>query len=152
MDNSGVFAKSIIRDRLNQVLNKYTGKKIMLIAHSMGSIIAYDVLARPLPQVRVETFITMGSPLGIPFIINRTKRELGLIHSQDIQLATPSAVNGNWFNFSDLEDKIATSYRLSDKYRQNEKGVKAEDFIVYNDYEHNGERNPHKSYGYLRYH
>ena len=35
-------------------------------------------------------------------------------------------------------------------YDGNSNGVRATDFIVNNNYEINGVRNPHKSYGYLR--
>ena len=49
-----------------------------------------------------------------------------------------------------LEDKVALNYNLGDDYRANKKGVKPVDMQVVNDYEINGKRNPHKSYGYLR--
>ena len=56
----------------------------------------------------------------------------------------------NWYNFSDLEDKVAINYNLGDDYEENSNRVRAIDKIVYNNYEYQGERNPHKSYGYLR--
>jgi hypothetical protein len=42
------------------------------------------------------------------------------------------------------------NYNLGDDYDKNLNGVQAVDFVINNNYEINGERNPHKSYGYLR--
>ncbi len=56
----------------------------------------------------------------------------------------------NWYNFSDLEDKVAINYNLGDDYDENSHHIRANDKIVLNNYEHNGHRNPHKIYGYLR--
>jgi hypothetical protein len=55
-----------------------------------------------------------------------------------------------WYNFSDLHDKVAFNYNLADDYGANSKNILAVDSVVYNDYEIEGKRNPHKSYGYLR--
>ncbi|MFK5857169.1 MAG: hypothetical protein QM503_13650, partial [Bacteroidota bacterium] len=38
-------AKDLIRDRLTKILEKHKSDRIMLISHSMGSIIAFDVLS-----------------------------------------------------------------------------------------------------------
>jgi len=38
--------RKLLRSRLEKVILKHAEKRIMLIAHSMGSIIAYDVLRR----------------------------------------------------------------------------------------------------------
>ena len=56
----------------------------------------------------------------------------------------------NWYNFSDLEDKIALIYNLTNNYDANMRGVKVRNFVVDNDYSINGKSNPHKSFGYLR--
>src|SRR4051794_39011675 len=65
-----VFQKKV-RDRLLQKLKQYKERRIMLISHSMGTIIAYDVLrllGREDPQFRVDHFVTIGSPLGMPHV------------------------------------------------------------------------------------
>jgi hypothetical protein len=41
-------------------------------------------------------------------------------------------------------------HTLADDFAENRKGIKALDMLVTNDYEWNGKKNPHKSYGYLR--
>jgi len=66
-------------------------------------------------------------------------------------MVTPPGVYGNWFNFSDVLDKITLSYKLSRKFKFNENAIKPRDFAVANDYiSETGEHNPHKSFGYLR--
>src|SRR2546425_234591 len=68
-----------IRDRLSSVLARHRDKKILLIAHSMGSIIAYDVLReheRSNP-VTVQHLVTIGSPLGLPIVTFHVRREFG---------------------------------------------------------------------------
>ena len=67
-----------------------------------------------------------------------------------MKVRTPQNVLRNWYNFSDLEDKVAIDYSLSGDYEENSKHIKVIDKVVYNNYEYNGHRNTHKSYGYLR--
>lgn len=142
--------KDIIRSRLADVLKKHKGKEIFLIAHSMGSIIAYDVCSFVVPDLKIDTFITMGSPLGLPIIVSKIAEELKMFNSHVNKLTTPKNVANSWINFSDIEDNVAINYNLSDDYDPNESGIKVKDIIIDNDYQINGERNPHKSYGYLR--
>lgn len=143
-------AKDLIRTKVVEVLNKHKQDNIMFIAHSMGSIIAFDVLTFMIPDIEIETFVTMGSPLGLPIIISKIAEEKNMKEHITEKLETPPGVKRNWFNFSDLEDKVALNYDLGDDYSANSNGVTATDITVNNNYEMNGVRNPHKSYGYLR--
>lgn len=115
----------------------------------MGSIVAFDILTFNLPKLRIKTFATIGSPLGIPFVRSKIALEKKMVLNEDVKLRTPHGVR-KWYNFSDLEDSVAINYSLKDDFDANRAGVKAIDFIVNNDYEINKEKNPHKSYGYLR--
>lgn len=61
--------------KLAQVYDMYkdTGRPIYILAHSWGSVIMHDVLhklARTRPDIRIDKFITMGSPLmpGNPIV------------------------------------------------------------------------------------
>jgi hypothetical protein len=139
-----------INERLASVLKKHKNDDILLIAHSMGSIIAFDVLSFIAPQVNIDTFITIGSPLGAPFVVSRIAKLYKSKHQGHIKLQTPEAVKSRWCNFSDIRDNIAMDYKLSDDFKENSKGVKVEDYIVVNTYKMNGKANPHKSIGYLR--
>lgn len=140
----------LIKKRLLNVLEEHSKDDIMLIGHSMGSIIAYDVLAFTTPHIRINTFITMGSPLGLPVVISKIAAEQKQRGVKDHIMTTPSCITKAWFNFSDILDKVAFNYKLSDDFTGNIHGIKPADFMVFNNYEINGLSNPHKSFGYLR--
>lgn len=143
-------AKKEIQNRLVEMLRKHHNDEVMLVAHSMGTIIAFDVLSFIASETHIKTFVTMGSPLGVPFVISRIARQSKKKNKGHIKLQTPEAVYKNWYNFSDIEDKIAIDYKLSDDFAANSLGVKVTDKLVTNNYAMNGIFNPHKSYGYLR--
>ncbi len=143
-------AKKIIRNRVIEVIEKYKDDEILLIAHSMGSIIAFDVLSFEIPGAKIDSLVTIGSPLAAPMVKSKIaaeqKQHLGHLR----HLRTPSPLERKWYNFADIEDKVAYNYELADDFAINRHLVKPVDFLVFNDYQINGERNPHKSYGYLR--
>ncbi len=144
-----------VRQRLVSQLRaaQQAGHRIVLIAHSMGSIIAYDVLAGALgalgelPGLRIEHFITLGSPLGLSEVKARACRELAP-HAD--QLHVPDCV-ARWTNFADRHDPIALDSQLGSDYLANAQGVAITDCLVLNGYVGPaGRANPHKIYGYLR--
>lgn len=143
-------AKVAIRQRLLQKLKKYRNFDIMLIAHSMGSIVAFDVLKFLSPNIKIHTLITIGSPLGLPIVLSQIANEFKTRNNGTFQFKSPSNITNAWFNFSDINDKVAFKYKLNDVFKPNQHEVQPIDFLVYNDYQMNGIANPHKSYGYLR--
>ncbi len=130
-----------LRGRLEKALLDNQSERTMLIAHSMGSIIAYDVL-RDLrskhPDFRLRHFVTIGSPLGLPHVLYKIKKEHGRVR-------TPSVVD-RWTNFADRRDPVAADVFLKGDYEANDRDVEVMDDLVINDYP----GNTHKSYGYLR--
>lgn len=130
-----------LRDRLRNTILDNRDKRLMVVAHSMGTIIAYDVL-RELgsedANLNIEHFVTMGSPLGLPHVKHKIIEENRLVR-------TPSVVN-KWTNLADRRDPVALDIHLSDDYEANYAGVQVKDDLVMNDW---GGIN-HKSYGYLR--
>jgi hypothetical protein len=92
----------------------------------------------------IEHFITIGSPLGLPIVTQKIRKEFG-------QTKTPENVL-RWTNIADPADKVALDCNLSDDYKKpSASGVKVTDILGHNDYvNHEGEANNHKSYGYLR--
>ncbi len=145
-------ARKVLRDELKNILWQESDKEIMLIAHSMGSIISYDVLrdlGRSNPDLEVPHYITIGSPLGLPTVKGKILQE----RDYDARVRTPSIVTKTWVNYADRRDPVATDNHLSDDYQANNKGIKVFDDLVMNDYElpyQVGKTNSHKSYGYLR--
>ena len=130
-----------LRGRLRGAILDNRDKRLMLVAHSMGTIIAYDVLrelGRVDPTLSIEHFVTIGSPLGLPHVKHMIAKESPFIR-------TPSIVK-RWSNLADRRDPVALDTHLSDDYEENYAGVKVKDDLVMNDW---GGIN-HKSYGYLR--
>jgi len=145
-----ILKKKTIIEIAVSVLKKYKKDEILLIGHSMGSIIAYDIMSYELPNIKIHTFATIGSPLGQPFVISKIATRQNLKQNGIDKLKTPSSILLNWFNFSDIEDTIALNHKLSDEFCENRNGVKPKDILIRNDYIIKGKRNPHKSFGYLR--
>ncbi|HAG17256.1 MAG TPA: hypothetical protein DCG69_12160 [Bacteroidales bacterium] len=141
--------KMEIRNRLRQTIEQYKYDEIFLIGHSMGSMIAYDVLNFDLVDQQIHTFATIGSALGIPQIRAKIAQE-SMLKYNHLKINTPESVSHAWLNFSDLEDKIALNFDLNNDFAPNSKGIQVSDFEIINDYSFNGIKNPHKAYGYLR--
>lgn len=148
-DDPNRMARPAICNRLFKVLMEHKDDEIMLIAHSMGSIVAYDVLVNHLLELKIDTFVTVGSPLGLPIIISRIFAEQKEKLSRN-QLVAPDNILKKWINISDPADLVAMDHTLNDDFIANKHGIQAEDINVYNDYMANEKHNPHKIYGYLR--
>ena len=151
-------ARRVLRDELKSKLQKHAGRDIMLIAHSMGSIIAYDTLRELGPDsgIEVSHFVTIGSPLGLPHVQGKILNEAKELGKPE-EVRTPSIVTKAWLNFADKRDPVAADPKLADDYTANGSGVQAVqviDDLVANTYhieiDGKDETNHHKSYGYLR--
>lgn len=147
-NNKDCVARDSIRNRLKQELVKHKNDEIFLIAHSMGSIIAYDVLMQLGNSIKINTLVTIGSPLGVPFIYNKIKEETSQTHLDKMRV--PVCITGGWYNFADPKDKLAVNYKLEELFVPNKNGVSAKSSLVKNDYKSKEGANPHKSFGYLR--
>ena len=133
-----------VRDRLARALQRHEDKRVCLIAHSMGSIIAYDVL-RMLEQrpPGIDHFVTIGSPLGLPIVTQHVREEFS-------NTIVPRQVR-QWTNLADPGDKVALDCSLSDDYRPTPGGIRVQDDLVHNGYvDRAGKNDQHNGYGYLR--
>jgi hypothetical protein len=144
--NSDELLRQAIQDRLIRRLRaaRRWRRKVMLIAHSMGSIVAYDVLrdgSRGLKGLDITHFVTVGSPLGLADL--KTVFEGPRF--------VPECV-ARWSNFSDPKDPVSSwDTSLCDNYHANSRGVTISDRLVVNSYvSPAGKPNAHKIYGYLR--
>ncbi len=143
--------QSVLRQELLNTLVPLKGESILLIAHSMGSIIAYDALrdlGRDDPDFELSHWVTIGSPLGLPHVKAKIVQE----RSYDNRVRTPSVVKHSWVNFADKKDPVAADIFLKGDYAANDDKVEVVDDLVANDYIAPGKdrHNHHKSYGYLR--
>lgn len=112
------------------------GGPFVVVAHSQGTMIAYDVLSRLDPaEFQVPLFVTVGSPLGVQEVQDRMRRITG-------RLEVPGCV-GIWLNAADPTDPVAVDGTLSGEYGPegmvNDRRVRNLD----------GPRHPHSGSGYL---
>lgn len=150
LGNKDCSAKGAIQERLSQVLEKYAKYEILLLTHSMGSIIAFDALSTPENGIEINTFVTIGSPLGLPPIVARNFENQKAWQPNLRKPTVPDCIWPHWYNLSDQRDHVALDQTLRDDYAPNERGARALDLRVINDYQIGDDANPHKSYGYLR--
>lgn len=136
--------KQETQKRLQDLLVDYKSDDIMIIAHSMGSIVANDALREmgrrpPDQRIGISQLVTIGSPLGLTPV----KSEILQQHNERVR--TPTVVH-SWNNFSDPDDYVCVDTHLSDDFSPNSRGVRVIDHLVSNDYP----KNAHKAFGYLR--
>jgi subtilisin family serine protease len=115
------------------------GGPFVVVAHSQGSLIAYDVLRRLDPaQIEVPLFVTIGSPLGLQEVQDVLREWTGG------RLPVPPCV-GRWVNVADQLDPVALDTRLENDFE----GGDIHDFpgIGIN---LDAPRHPHSGTGYLR--
>ncbi len=146
----GEGAKEIIKRRLIQTLRKYEGSSIMLIAHSMGSLIAYDVLTRISNLPDIHTFITVGSPLSLPLVLKKLTKVHDHDKTESNSLTVPDQISRSWYNLYDPDDQVAQKGGFSELFKANERNVHVNDIKVNNRYAYRGEALPHNVFGYLR--
>ena len=145
---------SKIREQLKRELRPLLadGGKVMVIGHSMGSVITYDTLwalsqLEHLPG-EVDTFLTLGSPLGMNYV---QERLLGS-HNEGLQ-KYPSNIR-NWVNVAAEGDLIALDRELIKDFGEMVALNMVNSFTdhcngVYNYFHGEDGLNCHRSYGYL---
>jgi hypothetical protein len=139
------FLKRELREQLKSC------NRVLVIGHSLGSIIAYDSLWSLSQQERLQgkvDFLTLGSPLGLNYV---RERLLGAKASPDRRY--PAMIR-NWMNVSATGDLISLDRVFADDYREMlETGFvrRIDDHCrdLYTWYRNDTGLNVHRSYGYL---
>jgi subtilisin family serine protease len=115
------------------------GGPFIVVAHSQGSMIAYDVLrALKREDADVRLFLTIGSPLGMDEVQDVLKDIGG-------PLRVPECVE-RWVNVAERLDPVALDPELKGEFARNGRGAQVEDIDVRNP---DWQSNPHSSTGYL---
>lgn len=125
-------------------------RPILLVGHSLGSVVAYDTLwqlgREPCRKVSIDLFLTLGSPLGQRYI---QQRLLGSGSSGREQY--PGNIR-RWINIAAVGELTAIDMELANDFSPMlEYGLleAIEDRAVYNWYRLDGVLNVHAEYGYL---
>lgn len=71
-------------------------ESIVIIGHSLGSVVGYKVILKNLDKFNLIRYITVGSPLGLRAISGR----LGI-------LKNPGKTKNDWYNAYDVNDIVA---------------------------------------------
>jgi subtilisin family serine protease len=98
--------REAMRARLRERLTALDGREVVLVAHSQGTIIAYDVLSELGTDVNVSHWITLGSPLGLQEVQDHLTQPLRV----------PAGVQA-WSNFADLLDPVALDKGLARDFK-----------------------------------
>jgi pimeloyl-ACP methyl ester carboxylesterase len=154
LENQNGVAIEIRQRLIDQLLAAWeAGDRVLLIGHSLGSVIAYDSLWQLSREIRhpgrVELFLTLGSPLATRFI------RKGL---QGADRSGPERFPDNidhWVNASARGELVALHRRVKPFFADMVSFglVRAIDDLtrLYNHFRRDGELNVHKSYGYLNH-
>lgn len=139
-----------LKVQLRPILEK--GEKVLLISHSLGSVIAYDTLwelshLENLPG-KVDIFLTIGSPLGMNYV---QRRLAGNKYTADKKYPTNIK---HWINLSAEGDITALDRIFADDFSEMielEITASINDHCegIYNFFRNEEGLNPHRSYGYL---
>jgi len=142
-----------IREQLKKVIRPMLDKNepVLVIGHSMGSIIAYDAFWE---MSHIEhrndklDFLSLGSPLGMNFVQHRLQGR----HEQGIR-KYPTIIR-RWINIASVGDVTALDRHFHDDFQAMlDLGIaeSIEDHTegIYNFYHNEEGLNCHRSYGYL---
>ena len=111
--------RSFVREKIYCAMEN--ADKVVLVGHSLGSVIAFDVAVEELAKdggKRLAALVTMGSPLG-------WVSELRKVGSTG-QKAMPGIEDLPWVNFWDPADPVPEHKELDDKVFPGVKNVKVE--------------------------
>ncbi len=120
------------REVRTRVEDAVTADTRVIVAHSLGSVVAYEALCRN-PDWPVHTLVTLGSPLGIRGVVFdrlQPRPDSGVGH-------WPGPIQ-HWTNIADDHDRVALEPRLAARF-----GPGVQDQFVYN------RDKPHDPKGYL---
>jgi hypothetical protein len=148
--DEGTIIRRMLAGRLQQAWHE--GKRVLLIGHSFGSVIAYDTLweltqEMPDKSGRVDMFLSMGSPLTLHYI----RRRLKGAHRKG-SARYPANIR-RWVNLAAVGEVTALDRKLSDYFAPMvELGLTEsieDDLKLVNQFRGVDGLNVHKCYGYL---
>jgi subtilisin family serine protease/pimeloyl-ACP methyl ester carboxylesterase len=133
--------RDIAQERLRKQLLAAKGRPITLVAHSLGSVIAFEVLSqlKPSDGVQLEALITLGSPLGLDEIQDFLQPEGRKV---------PALVK-HWLNFADPLDPVAADKAVTADFIAGPGVILKDELILNRQSQQLWGFNPHAAEGYL---
>ncbi len=103
----GEIPKLIIGEIEKAMLEGLTGEPLVIIGHSLGGVISFDLLSHFRPDIAVDLFVSVGSQVSHFEEIKRFKVSDAAIPSQQQKLAKTPANVKHWINVFDEVDIFA---------------------------------------------
>lgn len=100
---------------------KDSGRPVYILAHSWGSVLSHTALhrvAKARPDVRIEKFITAGSPLVPGNIVTKLFMRLEVMKGRLQKRVTKPRVVGTWRNFWAARDAYSNAIPAADSNYQ----------------------------------
>lgn len=149
VDNVGSDIRKILKQKLRPLIEKK--EHILLIGHSLGSVIAYDTLWELTHQEGLQgkiDFLTLGSPLGMHYVKLRLKGIKG-----NRQKSYPELIQ-HWINLSSEGDIVALKSNFHNSFKSMlkqglVKSIEDHSHSIYNYYRGEEGLDCHRSYGYM---
>lgn len=142
--------RKVLKDQLRPLLEN--NEKVLLIGHSLGSVIAYDAIwelshLEHIPT-KIDLFLTLGSPLGMNYVQKRLKGNEYLGEKK-----YPANIK-RWVNIAAEGDITALDRCFADDFSEMKNLHLIEDIEdhcnkIYNFFRNEEGLNTHRSYGYL---
>ena len=85
-----------VRRAIDSIVAPSIAGPCVVVGHSLGSVVGFNVLRSIDPSVDVKSYITVGSPLGVKAVKEKLQKPLKM----------PSCTN-NWYNAMDEGDVVA---------------------------------------------
>jgi len=141
--------RALLKKTLVPMLEQH--EEVLLIGHSLGSVIAYDTLLELSRQKGINgkvDFLTLGSPLGMHYI---QKRLLGMNNSGKKNY--PDRIR-RWINLSAEGDVAALNRNLNESFHDMldlglVESIEDHSHGIYNFFRSDAGLNCHRSYGYM---
>lgn len=125
-DTAAYFFDAKVRKQIKQRLIDQLptgGEPFILVSHSQGTIVAFEVLSELKRRAKTALLVTLGSPLGLQEVQDElVKSKLSLRVPADVDM---------WHNFSDMLDPVALDHFLAGDFEARDQ-VSVKDHIIVN--------------------
>lgn len=149
VDNIASDIRKLLKQTLRPLIDK--NESVLLIGHSLGSVIAYDTLWELSNQEGLHgkvDFLTIGSPLGMHYV---QRRLMGIRGNGN--KSYPKLIK-RWINIASEGDIIALERNFHESFEEMlklglVKSIEDHSHGIFNYYRNEEGLNCHRSYGYL---